>query len=67
MFSILLEDITDAFNELVVEEETGVLLCELCFAEKESLGNKTPGQFKFDTDETGNNDAKQSRSFLNLK
>ena len=45
------------------------MLCELCFVEKESLGNKTPGQFKFTTDETESNysNLNQTRSFLNLK
>ena len=35
------------FDELVVEEETDMLPCELWFVENESVGARTPGQFKF--------------------
>ena len=54
---------------LVVEEETGLILCELCFAEKESQGYKNPGQFKMDLGgvETEGDISKQSRNFINLK
>ena len=67
-------DIIDTFDELVVEQETGLLLCELCFVDKESLGTKTPGQFKIRIDENEMEDEffqpeniNQSRKFINLK
>ena len=62
------DDITESFDELVVEEETDMILCELCFVENESAGARTPGQFKFKTvDETMDEGSKQSRPFINLK
>ena len=63
------EDIVETFEELVVEENTGLILCELCFVEKESIGNKKPGQFKFDGESIEVHDevSKMSRSFINLK
>ena len=64
------EEIIETFDELVLEEETGTLLCEICYVEKESQGSKYPG--KFDAvmeeelgEEEGNK--KQNRKFINLK
>ena len=61
------EDIAESSDELVVEEETDMLLCELCFVENESAGARTPGQFKFITDETMDEGSTQSKPFINLK
>ena len=66
-------DILETFEELVFEEETGTLLCELCFVDKESQGSKSPGQFNInivDEDIQVNEEdeqTKQTRKFLNLK
>ena len=64
------EEIIETFDELVLEEETGTLLCEICYVEKESQGSKYPG--KFDAvmeEELGEEEEnkKQNRKFINLK
>ena len=45
------EDILNTFDELVYEEETQTILCDLCFVEKEGEGNQAPGQFHVETEE----------------
>ena len=64
-----IDEITETFTELVVEEETGLILCELCFTEKESHGNRNPGQFRIDLGgvEPEVDRSKQNRNFINLK
>ena len=64
------EEIIETFDELVLEEETGTLLCEICYVEKESQGSKYPG--KFDAvmeEELGEEEEnkKQNRKFISLK
>ena len=64
------EEIIETFDELVLEEETGTLLCEICYVEKESQGSKYPG--KFDAvmeEELGEEEEnkKENRKFINLK
>ena len=64
------DDIVEIFDELVVEKETDIVFCELCYIEKESVGAKKPGQFKYEKVEQNDDDGEnlqQSRSFRNLK
>ena len=46
-----IEQIVDVFDELVYEEDSGSLLCELCFVNKEAEGSRTPGHFKMVADD----------------
>ena len=60
------------FDELVFEEESGSLLYELCFVEKESHGPIAPGQFKIDTEEEDIEDEEtkpkpRTRKLINLR
>ena len=64
------QDIIETFDELVFEEESESLLCELCFVEKESHGPIAPGQFKIDTEEEDIEDEEtkpRTRKFINLR
>ena len=67
------KDILETFEELVFEEETETVLCELCYVDKESKGANNPGQFavNMEDDDIHVNEedehTKQTRKFLNLK
>ena len=68
-----IEDIIENFEELVVEEETRSILCELCFVDKEAKGANTPGYFQLAVDDEDTDmdldDPKKilDRNFINLK
>ena len=68
-----IEQIVEVFDELVYEEDSGSLLCELCFVNKEAEGSRTPGHFKMVADdedsEVDNENVRKNldRKFINMK
>ena len=66
------EDILETFPELVFEEDTNKILCELCFIDKEAEGSRIPGQFDVnieeeDLDNSKEGEDKRKQVFYNLK
>ena len=66
-----MDDVLETFEELVYEEQTNIVLCELCYVEKEGEGARKPGQFYLgDHDEDMENEdleKKQRKTFQNIK
>ena len=68
-----MDDVLETFEELVYEEQTNIVLCELCYVEKEGEGEgaRKPGQFYLgDHDEDMENEdleKKQRKTFQNFK
>ena len=66
-----MDDVLETFEELVYEEQTNIVLCELCYVEKEGEGARKPGQFYLgDHDEDMENEdleKKQRKTFQNFK